>query len=80
MGEAARTGRVNIAVIETPPADGAALCGLAARPAVPIFLVTGFGVELSPEELAASGVRAVLTKPLDMHETLALLARLRRAE
>src|SRR6185312_4122574 len=52
----------------------------ALRPAVPIFLVTGFGVELSPEELAASGVRAVLTKPLDMHETLALLARLRRAE
>jgi CheY-like chemotaxis protein len=50
------------------------------RPAVPIFLVTGFGVELSPEELAASGVRAVLTKPLDMQETLALLARLRRAE
>ena len=50
------------------------------RPPVPVFLVTGFGVELSPQELADNGVRAVLTKPLDMQETLALLARLRRAE
>ncbi len=49
------------------------------RPGVPVFLVTGFGVELSPQELAAHGVRTVLTKPLDMQETLALLARLRRA-
>ena len=47
---------------------------------MPVFLVTGFGVELSPQELAAHGVRTVLTKPLDMQETLALLARLRRAE
>ena len=52
----------------------------ALRPGVPVFLVTGFGVELSPGELAAFGVRTVLTKPLDMHETLALLARLRRSE
>jgi signal transduction histidine kinase len=52
----------------------------ALRPDVPVFLVTGFGIELSPQELAASGVRTVLTKPLDMQETLALLARLRRAE
>ena len=50
------------------------------RPGVPVFLVTGFGVELSPQELAAHGVRTVLTKPLDMHETIALLARLRRSE
>ena len=52
----------------------------ALRPGVPVFLVTGFGVELSPGELAAFGVRTVLTKPLDMHDTLALLARLRRSE
>ncbi|HEY5724656.1 MAG TPA: ATP-binding protein, partial [Methylomirabilota bacterium] len=52
----------------------------ALRPGLPVYLVTGFGVELSPEELAAHGVRTVLTKPLDMRETLALLARLRRTE
>ena len=50
------------------------------RPGVPVFLVTGFGVELSPQELAAHGVQTVLTKPLDMQETIALLARLRRSE
>ena len=50
------------------------------RPGVPIFVVTGFGVEVPPEELARHGVRAVLTKPLGLQETLSLLATLRPRE
>jgi len=46
-------------------------------PGVPIFVVTGFGVEVPPDELAGHGVQAVLTKPLGLQETLALLATLR---
>jgi CheY-like chemotaxis protein len=44
---------------------------------VPVFVVTGFGVEVPPAELADHGVRAVLTKPLGLQETQALLATLR---
>ncbi|HKZ04317.1 MAG TPA: GAF domain-containing protein [Methylomirabilota bacterium] len=47
------------------------------NPEVPVFVVTGFGVEVPPAELADHGVRAVLTKPLGLHETQALLATLR---
>jgi GAF domain-containing protein/ActR/RegA family two-component response regulator len=36
----------------------------AAAPGVPVFLVTGFGVELSAAERAAHGVEAVFSKPL----------------
>jgi len=46
-------------------------------PAVPVFLVTGFGVELSAEERRAHGVDAVLVKPLKIQEildTVALIA------
>jgi GAF domain-containing protein/CheY-like chemotaxis protein/anti-sigma regulatory factor (Ser/Thr protein kinase) len=50
------------------------------RPGVPIFVVTGFGVEVPPQELAGHGVQAVLTKPLGLQETLALLATLRPRE
>jgi len=49
-------------------------------PGLPIFVVTGFGVEVSPQELAGHGVEAVLTKPLGLQETLALLATLRPRE
>jgi CheY-like chemotaxis protein len=49
-------------------------------PGLPIFVVTGFGVEVSPQELARHGVQAVLTKPLGLQETLALLATLRPRE
>jgi GAF domain-containing protein/CheY-like chemotaxis protein/anti-sigma regulatory factor (Ser/Thr protein kinase) len=52
----------------------------ALRPDVPIYVVTGFGVEVPPQELAGHGVRAVLTKPLGLQETLALLASLRPRE
>jgi CheY-like chemotaxis protein len=47
---------------------------------VPIFVVTGFGVEVPPDELADHGVQEVLTKPLGLQETLALLATLRPRE
>jgi GAF domain-containing protein/anti-sigma regulatory factor (Ser/Thr protein kinase) len=50
------------------------------RPGVPIFVVTGFGVEVPPQELAGHGVRAVLAKPLALQDTLTLLATLQRRE
>jgi signal transduction histidine kinase/CheY-like chemotaxis protein len=37
-------------------------------PTVPVFLVSGFGVELSAEERRAYGVEAVLAKPLKIDE------------
>ena len=43
-------------------------------PAVPVFLVTGFGVELSAEERRANGVDAVLVKPLQIQEILDAVA------
>lgn len=38
----------------------------AAQPGLPVILVTGWGVELSREELVANGVDAVLSKPLNV--------------
>jgi GAF domain-containing protein/ActR/RegA family two-component response regulator/anti-sigma regulatory factor (Ser/Thr protein kinase) len=43
-------------------------------PRVPVFLVTGFGVELTPEERRAHGVDVVLVKPLQIQEILDALA------
>jgi CheY-like chemotaxis protein len=37
-------------------------------PEVPVFMVTGFGVELSPEECQSHGVEAVLVKPLSIQQ------------
>lgn len=51
----------------------------ALRPTVPIFVVTGFGVEVPSQELAGHGVKSVLSKPLGLQETQALLATLRPA-
>jgi GAF domain-containing protein len=50
----------------------------AARPDVPVLLVTGWGVELSGEELAAHGVDAVLSKPLKIDQVLNAVAAYRR--
>ena len=44
-------------------------------PAVPVILVTGFGVELSAEERRAQGVDLVLVKPLRISEVLDVVAR-----
>ncbi len=47
-----------------------------AAPALPVVLITGFGVELSPEQCRANHVDAVLTKPVALGELLAVAARL----
>jgi signal transduction histidine kinase/CheY-like chemotaxis protein/putative methionine-R-sulfoxide reductase with GAF domain len=47
-----------------------------AAPALPVVLITGFGVELSPEQCRANHVDAVLTKPFALGELLAVAARL----
>jgi GAF domain-containing protein len=49
------------------------------RPEVPVLLITGWGVELNREELAAHGVDAVLSKPLRVDEILDAVARYRRS-
>jgi CheY-like chemotaxis protein len=43
-------------------------------PTVPVFLVTGFGVELSAEEQRAHGVDLVLSKPLNIQSILDAVA------
>jgi signal transduction histidine kinase/CheY-like chemotaxis protein len=48
-------------------------------PRVPVFLVTGFGVELSPEERRTHGVDLVLVKPLQIQEILDAVAEVARA-
>jgi GAF domain-containing protein/CheY-like chemotaxis protein len=48
-------------------------------PKVPVFLVTGFGVELSAEERHAHGVDLVLVKPLQIQEILDAVAEVARA-
>jgi GAF domain-containing protein/ActR/RegA family two-component response regulator len=49
-------------------------------PSVPVFLVTGFGVELSAEERRAHGVDLVLVKPLQIQEILDALAEVARRD
>jgi signal transduction histidine kinase/CheY-like chemotaxis protein len=44
---------------------------------VPVFLVTGFGVEVSPDELGNRGIDAVLAKPLRIKDILSVLAGVR---
>jgi FixJ family two-component response regulator len=46
----------------------------AAAPTVPVFLVTGFGVELSADERRAHGVDLVLSKPLNIQSVLDAVA------
>ena len=46
----------------------------AVAPAIPVFLVTGFGVELSADERRAHGVDLVLSKPLNIQSILDAVA------
>jgi CheY-like chemotaxis protein/anti-sigma regulatory factor (Ser/Thr protein kinase) len=46
----------------------------ASAPGVPVFLVTGFGVELSADERRAHGVDLVLAKPLNIQSVLDAVA------
>jgi len=48
------------------------------RPEVPVFMITGFGVEVSAQELEANGVDRVLPKPLKIQDVRSLLATVRR--
>jgi len=41
-----------------------------AAPGLPVILVSGFAVEVSPEELQRSGVHSVLAKPINVGEVL----------
>jgi signal transduction histidine kinase/ActR/RegA family two-component response regulator len=50
----------------------------AAAPGLPVFLVTGFGVELSAAERAAHGVEAVFSKPLRIEDITRAVARVSR--
>jgi len=50
----------------------------ASSAATPVFLVTGFGVEVSPDDLGAEGVEAVLAKPLSLQDMIGALAIVRR--
>jgi CheY-like chemotaxis protein len=50
----------------------------AAAPGVPVFLVTGFGVELSAAERQAHGVEAVFSKPLRIEDITRAVARVSR--
>ena len=47
-------------------------------PRVPVVIVTGFGVELTPEERRTHGVDHVLVKPLQIQEILDALAEVAR--
>jgi signal transduction histidine kinase/ActR/RegA family two-component response regulator len=47
-------------------------------PQVPVFLVTGFGVELSAEERRVHGVDLVLVKPLEIQQILDAVAEVAR--
>jgi len=42
----------------------------AARPHVPVVLVTGWGTTLSPDEVSRSGISAVLHKPFEIRELI----------
>jgi GAF domain-containing protein/CheY-like chemotaxis protein len=48
-------------------------------PQTPVFLVTGFGVELSADERRAHGVEQILVKPLQMQDILDAVADVARA-
>ncbi len=49
-----------------------------AAPNLPVVLITGFGVELSPEQCRTNYVDVVLTKPVEFSELMAVAARLTR--
>jgi hypothetical protein len=46
-------------------------------PGLPVILVSGFAVEVSPDELQASGVHSVLAKPINIGDVLEAAAAIR---
>jgi GAF domain-containing protein/CheY-like chemotaxis protein len=49
-----------------------------ASPEVPVVMMSGFGVEVAPEELRTNGVDVVLAKPLQIRDVLAAVGSARR--
>ncbi|MGH2395004.1 MAG: response regulator, partial [Candidatus Limnocylindria bacterium] len=47
-------------------------------PEVPVFVVTGFGVELSAEERRTNGVTAIFSKPLNIEDLVQAIAQVVR--
>jgi CheY-like chemotaxis protein len=47
-------------------------------PEVPVVMMSGFGVEVAPEELRTNGVDLVLSKPLQIQDVLRAVAAIRR--
>jgi CheY-like chemotaxis protein len=43
-------------------------------PATPVVMITGWGIQLDPAELAANGITSVLFKPYRMHAVQELVA------
>jgi CheY-like chemotaxis protein len=48
-------------------------------PQRPVFVVTGFDVQLSPEERRAHGVEAIYSKPLRIEDVMDAVAQAHRA-
>jgi FixJ family two-component response regulator len=51
----------------------------AKTPEVPVVMMSGFGVEVAPEELRTNGVDLVLSKPLQIQDVLHAVATIQRA-
>jgi CheY-like chemotaxis protein len=51
----------------------------AKTPEVPVVMMSGFGVEVAPEELRTNGVDLVLSKPLQIQDVLRAVATIQRA-
>jgi signal transduction histidine kinase/CheY-like chemotaxis protein len=51
----------------------------AKTPEVPVVMMSGFGVEVAPEELRTNGVDLVLSKPLQIQDVLRAVAAIQRA-
>jgi CheY-like chemotaxis protein len=51
----------------------------AVRPQVPVVLVTGFGVEVQPDEMQTHGVDRVMTKPFRFEDVQEVVASFRGA-
>jgi CheY-like chemotaxis protein len=49
----------------------------AQAPDVPVVLVTGWGVELPPEQLQTNGVDRVITKPFRIEDVQGVVASIR---
>lgn len=63
--------------LDMPLLNGVELCGMlrAIRPELPVIMVTGYDRQVSEEQAADLGIRALLLKPLDRQVLLAAVRR-----